>query len=265
MPGSSGLMSASLAVETSLMELILLRGLPALLSEWDEPPQWWFVRRRHPRPHLRIRLHTTDYGAAAVRVGRWAAALREQGLAGDLSLDTYHPESGRYGDGPALAAVEELFAADSAAALAQLATRPEHRIDRQGLTAASMVDLAASMLGSRNDGCEWIVGRPKQSGHAPIALDVLRQAVALDPAALPVPIRHTWQKRSRAAARYANALSASGGPLVPPVVLASLLHLHHVRAHGPDEAAEEVTYRLARHIALAAVRRRVRRPAGASR
>lgn len=263
-PGSRGPLSASLAVDLSVMELVLLRGLPALLAGWDEPPRWWFLRMRRPVPHLRLRLHTGDYGGAAVRIGRWAAMLRQQGLAGDLSLDTYHPESGRYGDGPALAAAEDLFAADSTSALAQLGAEADGRIDRQALVAASMIDLAAAMLGSRADGCEWLVSHSAPAGRTPIDRDRLRQAVTLDPAALPGPVRHAWQKRSRAAASYAEALAASDGPLTPGSVLASLLHLHHVRAYGPDEAAEQVTYRLARHIALATVRRRVR-PTGASR
>ena len=169
-----------------------------------------------------------------------------------LSLDTYHPESGRYGGGTALAAAEELFAADSTAALAQLAAQPESGIDRQALTAASMVDLAASMLGSRTDGCEWLVARPEQAGQAPIDRNVLRQAVTLDPSELPEPIQHAWQERSRAAARYAAELSAVAGPLTPASVLTSLIHLHFVRAHGPDEDAEQLTYRFARHVALAA-------------
>ncbi len=263
-PGASGLLSASVAVEPSTMELVVMRGLPALFADWPAPPLWWFVRMQRPTPHLRLRLHTDDYGDAAVRVGRWVAGLRQQRLAGDWSLDTYHPESGRYGCGTALAAAEMLFAADSTAALAQLVAQPESGIDRRTLTAQSMVDLAASMLGSRTAGCEWLVARPEQTGQAPVQRDVLRQAVTLDPSELPEPIQHAWQERSKAANRYAAELSAVAGPLTPASVLTSLIHLHVVRALGPDEEAEQLTYRLARHIALAAVRRRVRAE-GASR
>ncbi|MFG3702756.1 lantibiotic dehydratase [Micromonospora sp. NPDC047620] len=258
LPGESGLLSGSLAAEPSMVELVLRRGLPALFTDWPEPPMWWFIRLRRPFSHLRLRLHTDDYGDAAVRVGRWAAALRRQGLAGDLHLDTYRPETGRYGAGPAMSAAEELFAADSRAAVAQMATRDESRLDQQALTAASMLDLATAMLGSRTDGCEWLVARPEHPGRAPIDQGILRQAITLDPTSVPEPVQRAWQERSRAAARYADALSASGGPLTPTAVLTSLMHLHFVRAHGPDDAAEQVTYRLARHIALATVRRRVR-------
>ncbi|MFV2022487.1 thiopeptide-type bacteriocin biosynthesis protein [Micromonospora sp. LOL_023] len=258
-PGASGLLSASLAVEPSMVELVLRRGLPALLADWPGPPMWWFVRMRRPYWHLRLRLHTDDYGDAAVRVGRWAVALRQQGLAGDLRLDTYRPETGRYGDGQAMSAAEELFAADSRAAVAQMARKDDSWLDQQALTAASMLNLAAAILGSRTAGCEWLVARPEHAKRAPIDRGVLRQAVTLDPTSLPDPVQHAWQERSRVAARYANALSASSRPLAPAAVLTSLMHLHFVRAHGPNETAEQVTYRIARHIALAAVRRRTRR------
>ncbi|GIF69319.1 hypothetical protein Ais01nite_73540 [Asanoa ishikariensis] len=263
-PGSCGLVSASLTCAPSMMDTILSRWLPMLLAEWDEPPRWWFVRLQHPVPHLRLRFHTDDYGHAAHRLGRWAARLRQSGFAGDLSLDTYHPESGRYGDEPALTAAHDLFAADSSAALAQLSVVAHRRSNGQALTAASMVDLAAAMLGSRGDGWEWLVARRDRPGLPPIDRAVLHDAVTLDRAGVPPPVRRAWQERAAAATRYAAALAASGGAVTSDSVLASLLHLHHIRVHGPDETAEEATYRIARHIALAAVRPR-RSAAGASR
>ncbi|MGS2642809.1 lantibiotic dehydratase C-terminal domain-containing protein [Streptosporangium sp. LJ11] len=56
--------------------------------------------------HLRlyVRLPASDrYGqAAAARVAEWATGLRGQGLVPDIELDTYHPETGRYGHGAAM-------------------------------------------------------------------------------------------------------------------------------------------------------------------
>ena len=122
LPGSRVLF-AKVYGDPEVFDTILTRCLPELWSAWPEPPTWWFVRYQDPRPHLRLRLHLAsaqDYGTAAVRVGAWGADLRRRGLAGDLDLDTYQPETPRYGSGPALTAAEALFAADSAAVLAQL-------------------------------------------------------------------------------------------------------------------------------------------------
>jgi thiopeptide-type bacteriocin biosynthesis protein len=257
MPGTDGLISASLTVQPPLMDVVL-GAVPALIAGCDEPPMLWFIRRRHPFPHLRLRWHTDDVGYAVVSIGRWAAGLRSQGLAGDLTIDTYHPEVGRYGDGQALAAVHRLFAADSTAVLAQLSAQREHRLDRRAVTAVSMVDLASAMLGNRLQACEWLIGRPEPARCSPVDRGVMRQAIMLHPAVLPGPAA-AWRERARAAARYADALSVSGGPITVDSVLASLLHLHHVRTIGPDENAERVIYRMARHIALATARRRLPR------
>ncbi len=127
---------------------------------------WWFIRYRDPRHHLRLRLHTADSGQAAARTGQWAAALRRQGLASDLVLDTYRPETGRFGTGPALGAAEGLFAADSAAAAAQLACTGTG--DPQALTAASLADLAAALLGGRDPGLRWLADHPRPAGREPL-------------------------------------------------------------------------------------------------
>ncbi|MGH3930563.1 MAG: thiopeptide-type bacteriocin biosynthesis protein, partial [Pseudonocardiaceae bacterium] len=102
---------------------VLITHLPGLLSTWHSPPQWWFIRYQDPEPHLRlrIRLRSADaFGQAAQRVGAWAAGLRRRGLIGQVQLDTYYPETGRFGAGAAMAAAEWVFATDSAAAIAQL-------------------------------------------------------------------------------------------------------------------------------------------------
>ncbi|GIF75970.1 lantibiotic dehydratase family protein [Asanoa siamensis] len=82
-PGSCGLVSASLTGDPFMMDTLLTRELASLLAEWDEPPSWWFVRLRHPVPHLRLRLHTDDYGDAVEGAGGIAEPdLRSTGDAG---------------------------------------------------------------------------------------------------------------------------------------------------------------------------------------
>ncbi|WP_239405485.1 lantibiotic dehydratase [Frankia sp. Cj3] len=264
LPGSQVLF-AKLYGQPDLHDTILTDHLLALVSAWEETPRWWFVRYRDPDPHLRLRVHlpTADgYGHAASRVGAWAADLRRRGLIGSLTLDTYHPETGRYGTGPALAAAEAVFAADSAAALTQLTARPSSGVHALAVTAASLVDMAAALTGGVPSGMRWLIDHPGL-GHPAVSGDrMLRaQAVALadpsgDHAALhAIPggprIAAAWHARRTALAAYADRLQDPGGVVEPRSVLGSLLHLHHVRAHGIDRASERLCHRLARAAALA--------------
>ncbi len=251
------------------VDTILTNHLPHLLSRLEEQgpgsaPLWWFVRYRHPRPHLRLRLHpcSEQYGQAVVVLGAWAAQLRRRGLAGDLALDTYRPETARYGTGAAMEAAEALFAADSAAACAQITALATGRhVHPCALTAASMVDLAAAMTRGRSAGMRWLLERRPAKGGSRLPREEVRQAVNLaDPAenyaalravAGGAAIADAWQTRQRAAVVYASHLEKSGNGPTPDVVLISLLHLHHIRAIGIDPETERLTDRMARAVALA--------------
>jgi thiopeptide-type bacteriocin biosynthesis protein len=252
LPGAGGVLSARLYSDPALFDLIVTDYLPALTGGWDNLALWWFIRYRgrERRHHLRLRLHAADCGQAAARTGQWAASLRRQGLADDLVLDTYRPETGRFGAGPALAAAETLFAADSAAATAQLSTIGTY--SPLALTAASLADLSAALLGGRHAGMQWLTARPQPPGPEPLDRDARRQALALTGAGpgdtVPAPVRRAWSARADAAGQYAARLAETSRD--PAGVLESLLHLHHNRVHGPGPDAEAVTYRLARACAL---------------
>ena len=247
LPGSGGVLSARLYSDPALFDQILTECLPALVSGWGELALWWFIRYRDPRHHLRLRLHAADCGQAAARTGQWAAELRRQGLASDLVLDTYRPETGRFGTGPALTAAETLFAADSAAATAQLAATVS--ADPRALTAASLAELSAALLGGQA-GMQWLRDHPAPAARQPLARDVRLRALALTcPGdAVPAEVRQAWRARADAAGAYAELLAGTGRD--PAGVLETLLHLHHNRVHGPGRETESLTYRLARACAL---------------
>ncbi|MEU4230986.1 lantibiotic dehydratase [Nonomuraea sp. NPDC026600] len=264
LPGARVLF-AKLYGHPGVVDTILTKHLPDLLETWDEPPMWWFVRYRDPRPHLRLRLHLAgghDYGPAAARVGAWAADLRGRGLVGDLVLDTYHPETARYGSGEVLAAAEAAFAADSAAVVAQLAALSAARqVHPHALTAASLVDLTAAMAKDQAAGARWQIEHPP-SGPAPASdRAVVRQAVGLadmseDRAALRAiqggpRIVAAWQDRWRAMAAYMDRLAADAPHLSESAVVESFIHMHHLRALGIDRDVERGCRKLARAVALA--------------
>jgi hypothetical protein len=157
MPGSS-VLYACLYGHPDLLQTALIRHLPELLAAWDPEPMWWFIRYRDPEPHLRLRIHLSDatgYGSGASRIGVWAAGLRQRGLIARMTLDTYYPETGRYGTGAALEAAEAVFAADSVAALAELVVRPSSGVHPVAVTAASLVDMAVATNGSVPTGMRW--------------------------------------------------------------------------------------------------------------
>jgi len=271
LPGAKVLF-AKLYADPEAMDTILTGHLPTLLERWDQPPVWWFVRYRDPASHLRLRLRLADdqnYGQAVVRLGAWAGELRWRGLLGDLVLDTYHPETTRYGCGAALLAAEAVFAADSAAVLTQLAAQAAAReVGPAALTAASLVDLVISMAGGIRQGARWLIEyalAAAPAAHAPIDRDLVRQAIQLadlagDRAVLlglhgGPEIHGVWRQRQQAASAYVTCLvtgpAEEVGHLRRTSVLASLLHLHHIRATGIDPTDEWLCLRLARAVALA--------------
>jgi thiopeptide-type bacteriocin biosynthesis protein len=221
---------------------------------------WWFLPYRDPGNHLRLRfrLPYPDLVGPAIRdLGTWAADLRARGLTGRLQLDTYTPEFGRFGPGPALAAAEDYFAADSAAALTQRVTVAAKSDDQHVLTAASLTHLALSFLGL-DEGVRFLLDHiPK----APRGLDRDLRTRALklaDPrdgwSALRThpggeTITAAWTHRAATLTAYRAALTATGGP-DPHDVLPALLHLHSLRIAGIDRHTEQLTLHLARAAAL---------------
>ncbi|MFI6300175.1 thiopeptide-type bacteriocin biosynthesis protein [Nonomuraea sp. NPDC050790] len=213
---------------------------------------WWFIRYDTPAPHLRVRLRLHDadqYGSAARSLGQWAHALHRAGLLRDLRLDTYRPETGRFGTGPALAAAEAVFAADSAVAVAQLRTTT----DVQAVTAAGMLDLAMGFLGV--NGPAWLVEHLVRGGAQ--ALDRAALEQARHPAALPSSL---IERRRSSLATYRALLDTSDIGTVLP----DLLHLHHARMIGIDTASEGTCLRIARALAQSLIARGEGRSASTS-
>ncbi|MBC9730352.1 lantibiotic dehydratase [Streptomyces sp. TRM68367] len=240
---------------------VLTTHVPRLFLDWGtEAPTWWFIRYADPGSHLRIRLHLPSpeaFGDAAHRVAVWAAGLRDEGLIQRVQWDTDALEIGRYGTGAALEAAERYFAADSAAALAQLVL-PLPDSQRPAVTAASYVDIAAALLGSPEEAWAWLAANfPKGEGAA-APRDVQAMTVRLAdgasgyPAVRALPrgehVAEVWQLRSDALTEYRKALEAVGAD--PGAVLPSLLHMHHNRAAGIAPDAEANCRRLARAAAL---------------
>ncbi|MEU7739575.1 lantibiotic dehydratase [Nonomuraea sp. NPDC049158] len=245
LPGDSPWLYANLFGHPERQSELLTIRLPDLLIDWEHGPcdDWWFIRYNTPIPHVRIRLPLHDgdrYGPATRSFGQWARAVHRAGLLRDLCLDTYRPEIGRFGTGPAMAAAEAVFAADSAIVVAQLRTTA----NPQAATAASLIDLATGFLGT--GGMPWLVEHIAHGG--PKALDRTVTEQAQRPANLPPDL---IERRRTALATYRALLEP--GDL--DIILSDLLHLHHARMIGIDAESERICLRLARTLSQGLIAR----------
>jgi class I lanthipeptide synthase len=234
---------------------ILTGHLPRLLDELGAA-RCWFLRYRDPNPHLRIRLtdHTDHAEAALAAVAAWTRQLRAAGLTARTQLDTDYPETTRFGGPDALPAAEDFFAADSAAVLAHLAALDAApTLDARALTAASLLDLATGAFDHTAEAMRWLTSHTT-SQPTPPDRSVYRQALSLAApdgittitASVGCDILPQWHQRRAALRTYRQAATA-----VPvDTLLADLLHLHHVRAIGPDRDSERACLHLARAAAL---------------
>lgn len=254
LPGEAGRWSVRLYGHPARQGDILIRHLPRLLRQLPDGTRWWYLRYHDPRPHLRIRLsHARDALDAAVgTIGQWTRELRSAGLLASTEWDTYFPETARFGGQAAMDAAEAWFAADSAAALAELAAiDTADGPDPRALAAASMLAIAADMTGGTTEAARWMITHTR-TGPSPPTRALYKQAIALAaPGALTglpgsAVIASAWARRRHAATTYRDALPA---PL-PKSLLPDLLHLHHARLIGPDLTSEAECLHLARAAAL---------------
>ncbi|GAB3175920.1 lantibiotic dehydratase [Myceligenerans halotolerans] len=261
LPGHGQWLSAHIYSGPDRLDAILVDHLPALLTHLPDGVSWWFLPYAHPEPHLRLRLATSKNLTLAdgmEHLGTWTQLLRERGLASHAVLDTYRPETGRYGTGELLAAAHEFFAADSAAARLQRAATRHDRAARPALTAAAFTRIAAAMTASPAAGAHWLLANTPRTPDTPPDRDTRTHAIALaDPddglAFTRLPgtgnLVSAWYRRDKAARAYRNALTNRDTD--PAAWIPDLLHLHSVRMVGLRPDDEHRALHLARAAALA--------------
>ncbi|WP_380277507.1 lantibiotic dehydratase [Kitasatospora purpeofusca] len=255
LPGCDDRIQLHLHGRRERQDQVLTRHLPDLLDELGSPP-WWFIRYRDPGDHLRLRLSCEPgtLGRTMECIGKWSRRLRRHSLITHTILETYHPETARFGGPNAIEAAERYFAADSAASLAQLAATGA--VDTDAVTAASMTDIATGLLGDTATAMRWLIDHTRTSPTSPDRT-VYRQAVDLvttGPAVLGEQVTAAWAARRDALATYRRTLQDTGTS--PEDLLPDLLHLHQVRMHGPDLDEERAHLHLARAAALSRTARR---------
>ncbi|MEU4300299.1 lantibiotic dehydratase [Kitasatospora aureofaciens] len=265
-PGTSWVLLASLYGDLARQDVILTQHLPDLLDRLGGP-EWWFVRFRDPRQHLRLRIalpNPAGFGPAATVISTWANELHQAGLLSEVAYPTSYTEHGRWGEGPAWAAAERVFRADSAAVLAQL-SQPD-RPQRLALLTAHAVAIAAAFTGSPSAGLRWLVRNVPAKPPTAIPRPLFQEAVRLaDPAGDFAALREqpgggaivdAWADRHQALDTYRRFFP---GPhtrgIAPDDVLGSLLHCSYARAFRIDFDDEAQVLYLARAAAYARLSR----------
>jgi thiopeptide-type bacteriocin biosynthesis protein len=228
------------------MDQILTRRLPDLLQDIGTESVW-FVRYRslYKTDHLRIRLPADNPARTLQKVAAWAEQLTAERLASHLTIDGYRPETGRYGTGPAMAAAEALFVADSLMARYTLTDLPS--LAPEVRCALSMIDIAEGFLGTK-PGRTWMATTPapRHEGHPAVSRATIEQVRAHPLAAGSARLTKALAKRRT----ELDAYRAHVDDQRKTQVLESLLHMHHNRLMGPDRASEAA----ARHAARQACR-----------
>ncbi|WP_086820203.1 lantibiotic dehydratase [Allokutzneria sp. NRRL B-24872] len=271
-PGDSTVVHAQLVGNPARFDEILTAHLPRFVAELRDSPDlegaveaWWVRRHRDMiRPetdqHLAVFLRLISlerYGPVAAKMAGFAADLDSRGLPGQLTLAPMPQHTARYGDGPALTAAEQMFAADTTAAIAQLAATQASGIPAQAWAAASMARLAASFAADPQTGYRSLLDCLRQErGSLDRALRDHALAIAApdqDYCAVRAQpggeaVLAAWRVRDTALSIYHRALLQQQRE--PSAVLRTLLHEHHVRAVGVDPTIEKETGRLARAVAL---------------
>ncbi|MGH8920468.1 MAG: thiopeptide-type bacteriocin biosynthesis protein, partial [Actinomycetes bacterium] len=251
-------LSVKIHTHPERMNEIITEDLPRLLAALDPEPSCWWLRYHSPQEtdHLRLRIRTdhNHYAACTNAVGEWTQRMRQAGMVGRLVIDTYYPEIGRYGHGPALDAAEDVFAADSHLVAAALRSLPATIAHPTALAVANMVGIINAFFGDLAEAMDWLVARPIPATPS-TEREVTDQAIRLATEVgllreLPGwagAVERAWQARADTLAAYRKQL--------PPDTdvdraVESLLHLHHNRAIGIEPDSERTCRRLARQAAL---------------
>ncbi|MER7955845.1 lantibiotic dehydratase [Streptomyces sp. NPDC096030] len=263
-PGEDWLYAKLYAAQDTHDE-VLSAGLPALVREvGDTVHSWHFIRYRDPEPHIRLRLQGDGESLRTTVLPRLAAISRrwhETGLIKGMVLDTYRPETDRYGGPDALPHAERMFCVDSRSALAQLGMRARGALALPApVLAAVNHALLLESLGDW-DWSAWISrALPKLPAHAAYrsyreqaaALIVPGRTARSAAAVLGAPLAELWSTAPETRKYGALLLSDEGrGPRTEQHAEAvmALLHMQHNRVFGIDRAGEDTGYAVLRGVA----------------
>lgn len=203
--------------------------------------RWFWLRYDNPAhgPHLRVRfagdpsvLSTAVLPALSERYATWMA----RGLVGRMVIESYEPETDRYGGPAATDAAERVFDADSDLALNLLADTPDEDA-RLVFAALSAVGIARGLT----DEPTTAVGRPRLDRPQRRRVNELRAGALSGPAVLLDQLgREMWDRREDAVAFYRDTVPGTRRA----DCASSMIHMHANRL-GLDRDQEHIARALA--------------------
>jgi len=259
-PGGEWLYAKVYAARDRL-ETVLVRDLSPLLDRVSrDVDRWFFLRYLDPGAHLRLRLHgEPDVIRERVlpALHEWAGPAAAEGVIRKLVLDTYEPETDRYGGPAALVPAERLFHADSRLVTAQLAARARGLLPVPPETLAALNHAALLDALGAWDWRGWVLAAYPAEAEHEIPAATRRAATRLaaqheDPGQVgggEVPALRgelaaaAWEYGRVLGVGTADGRSAGRGSAV-----AGVLHMHANRLLGMDLGAERRAYGLLRSV-----------------
>ncbi|MFE7119400.1 lantibiotic dehydratase [Streptomyces sp. NPDC057654] len=254
---------ATLYSSAERQDELLTGPLRRFLAELPAPPdasggvdRWFFIRYADPHPHLRLRLQGAPdllNGRLLPRLHDLARELSDAGLARGLRIDSYSPETERYGGTALLRAAEEVFHADSLLVLERLAAPTDDRILSAAYDVAHLV--RSFHHGYGGDWRHWLTATyPKREQHHKAfaarrgaALARITPDGAPDAPDAPDASGEPYQAVPQRFGRLVREAEERGTlSVAPDAVLASLVHMHCNRRLGTDRTAEAQALAVAR-------------------
>jgi thiopeptide-type bacteriocin biosynthesis protein len=252
-PGSEWLYAKVYAAGTIAEQLLAgpLRELAgeALASRLAD--DWFFIRYRDERPHLRVRFHGEPRrltGELAPRLYAWASDLMARGACQALVLDTYERELERYGGEPAMDVAEAVFGVDSRVILEliRLDLSRAIAVQRELLCVLTLDCLLEGLGLDSEDRLRWcaahVPSRHEVTAEWREHKDELRSLLGSRGARHEslAPLLESFARDLRPHGERLAALRAEGAIEWPAAddVLASFAHMHCNRLLGLDRDAE---------------------------
>jgi thiopeptide-type bacteriocin biosynthesis protein len=235
--------------------------------------RWFFLRYRDPEHHLRVRFHGEPerlYGTVLPAFHRALLPLMRKGAVWRVQLDTYEPETERYGGVHGIELAEKLFWIDSETVLAileclegdagqdarwRLALRGANLLlDGLGLDGAAQQRVFTRASESFSDEFRVTTALRKQIGHIfrteradlEVLLDSNRERTRAHPLAHGFDLLDQGAERQRLVAADLRALAQQGQLDTDIEDMAwSYVHMHMNRLlHASQRAQELVIYDL---------------------